>query len=145
MIHIHVNHKTPLLLRQNPEWRLCQPPLAPTVAIPVASLPGSSWVVSPVSFPSLPPSVWFVCLVSGCGLFVPFLVCAFSFLGRPPWVGAGGEGLRRFRKCLRRSRHLPTSPVHGVSHKNHFQSQHCPSAGKRAQGWFMDYKCASSN
>ena len=99
MIHIHVNHKTPLLLRQNPEWRLCQPPLAPTVAIPVASLPGSSWVVSPVFlfFPSLPPCVLFVVvwIVLVCLVLFFNWFCAFILLGRTPWVGAGGEGLRR--------------------------------------------------
>ena len=88
-------HSAQLLLRQNPERQLCPLPLAPTVAIPVASLPGSSWVVSPVPFPSLPPQV----VVCGCfcfGLFGSFYwFCAFILLGRTPWVGAGGEGLRR--------------------------------------------------
>ena len=91
MIHIHVNHKTPLLLRQNPEWRLCQPPLAPTVAIPVASLPGSSWVVSPV-FLFFPPSLPVCCLwLFGLFWFVWFsfligFVLLFYWVAPPGWV-----------------------------------------------------------
>ena len=100
LIHTHVNHKPPRLLRQNPKWRVCQPPLAPTVAIPVASLTGSSWVGSPVFFPPCLPlcglCVWFLVVVC---LFL-FWFVLFIFLGRTLWMGAGGEGLRRFPSVL---------------------------------------------
>ena len=79
------------LLRQNLERQLFLLPLTPTVAIPVASLPGSSWVVSPVFlfFPSLPPCVLFVVvwIVLVCLVLFFNWFCAFILLDRTPWVG----------------------------------------------------------
>ena len=47
----------------------------------------------PFSPPSFPLCVWFLLVVC----VFPFGVfCAFILLGRTLWVGAGGEGLRRF-------------------------------------------------
>ena len=48
-------------------------------------------------FPSLPPCVLFVVvwIVLVCLVLFFNWFCAFILLGRTPWVGAGGEGLRR--------------------------------------------------